>query len=110
MKGKKAPAARRPPNYADILNIKAEAKRLSTLRDKEGFGPARLRRVLDTMNEYADSIRNGYITIQDLQTALRGEAGRMSEAAVWRTSCRPPEGEDDIRNNLMHEGSKTYGS
>ena len=25
MKGKKAPAARRPPNYADILNINAEA-------------------------------------------------------------------------------------
>lgn len=29
----------------------------------------------------------------------------MSEEAVWRTSCRPPEGEDAIRNNLMHEGS-----
>lgn len=85
MKGKKASAARRPPNYAGILNIKAEAKRqgiteafiifFSALRDKEGFGPARLRRVLDAMNEYADSIRNGYITIQDLQTALREEAG-----------------------------------
>ncbi len=47
MKGKKAPAARRPPNYADILNIKAEAFVIffSALRDKEDFGPARLRRV-----------------------------------------------------------------
>ena len=36
---------------------------------------APLRRVLDAMNEYAGSIRNGYVTIQDLQTTLREEAG-----------------------------------
>ena len=41
------------------------------LRDKEGFGPKRLRRVVDEMNEYADSIRNGYVTIQDLHAAAQ---------------------------------------
>ena len=74
-----------PVCYADLLKLKAEAKNqgimeafiifFSALRDKEGFGPTRLRRVLDAMNEYAGSIRNGYVTIQDLQTTLREEAG-----------------------------------
>ncbi len=85
MKGNRRPPPRRPASYADLLKLKAEAKSqgiieafvifFSALRDKEGFGPTRLRRVLNAMNEYADSIRNGYITIQDLQAALREEAG-----------------------------------
>lgn len=85
MKGKKRPLSHRPLSYADILKLKAEAKSqgvieafvifFSALRDKEGFDPARLRRVLDEMNGYADSIRNGYVTIQDLHTALKEEAG-----------------------------------
>ena len=45
----------------------------SALWDKEGFDLKRLRRVLDEMNEYADSIRNGYVTIQDLHAALKEE-------------------------------------
>lgn len=85
MKSKKRPLPRRPPGYSNVLMLQAEAKRqgvieafilfFSVLRDKEGFGPKRLRHVLDTLNEYADSIQNGYITIQDLQTALKEEAG-----------------------------------
>lgn len=84
-KGNRRPPPRRPASYADLLKLKAEAKNqgimeafiifFSALRDKEGFGPTRLRRVLDAMNEYAGSIRNGYVTIQDLQTTLREEAG-----------------------------------
>lgn len=85
MKGKRRPPPRRPASCADLMKLKAEAKSqgvieafvifFSALRDKEGFGPQRLRRVLDAMNGYADSIRNGYITIQDLQTTLKEEAG-----------------------------------
>ena len=85
MKGNRRPPPRRPASYADLLKLKAEAKNqgimeafiifFSALRDKEGFGPTRLRRVLDAMNEYAGSIRNGYVTIQDRQTTLREEAG-----------------------------------
>ena len=84
MKGNKWPS-HRPASYVDLLKLKAEAKSqgvmeafvifFSALRDKEGFDPARLRRVLDEMNGYADSIRNGYVTIQDLHTALKKEAG-----------------------------------
>lgn len=85
MKGNKPSFSRRPMNYTDVLKLKAEAKSqgvieafvifFSALRDKEGFTPTRLRRVLDEMNGYADSIRNGYVTIQDLHTALKEEAG-----------------------------------
>lgn len=85
MKGKKRPLSHRPLSYADILKLKAEAKSqgvieafvifFSALRDKEGFDRERLRRVLDEMNGYADSIRNGYVTIQDLHTVLKEEAG-----------------------------------
>lgn len=84
MKGNRRPS-HRPASYVDLLKLKAEAKSqgimeafvifFSALRDKEGFDPARLRRVLDEMNGYADSIRNGYVTIQDLHTALKEEAG-----------------------------------
>lgn len=75
----------RPASYADLMKLKAEAKSqcvmeafvifFSALRDKEGFDRERLRRVLDEMNGYADSIRNGYVTIQDLHAALKEEAG-----------------------------------
>lgn len=84
MKGNRRPP-RRPASYADLMKLKTEAKSqgvieafvifFSVLRDKEGFGPARLRRILDEMNERADSIRNGYVTIQDLHTVLKEEAG-----------------------------------
>ena len=43
----------------------------SALWDKEGFDLKRLRRVLDEMNEYADNIRDGYVTIQDLHAAAQ---------------------------------------
>ena len=85
MKGKKPLPSRRPMSYADVLKLKAEAKSqgvieafvifFSALRDKEGFDRERLRRVLNEMNGYADSIRNGYVTIQDLHAALKEEAG-----------------------------------
>lgn len=47
----------------------------SVLRDKEGYGPKRLRRVLDHMNKLSGSIRSGYISMADLQAALAQEAG-----------------------------------
>lgn len=85
MKGNKPSSSRRPMSYTDVLKLKAEAKSqgvieafvifFSALRDKEGFTPTRLRRVLDEMNGYADSIRNGYVTIQDLRDTLQEEAG-----------------------------------
>ena len=102
MKGKKRPLSHRPLSYTDILKLKAEAKSqgvieafvifFSALRDKEGFDPARLRRVLDEMNGYADSIRNGYVTIQDLHTALKEEAG--IELVYYHDTSGGPEHKD----------------
>lgn len=47
----------------------------TALRDKEGFGEKRLRRVWDEVNAISDSIRREYITVADLQQAIKEEAG-----------------------------------
>lgn len=42
----------------------------SALRDKEGFGYTRLRRVWDEVNYLADSVSKGYVSIADLEKEL----------------------------------------
>nr|DAE41504.1 MAG TPA: hypothetical protein [Caudoviricetes sp.] len=43
---------------------------LYVMREKEGFGDKRLKRVYDEMNDVVDSINNGYINLNDLEQVL----------------------------------------
>lgn len=43
---------------------------LYVMREKEGFGDKRLKRVYDEMNDVVDSINKGYINLNDLEQVL----------------------------------------
>lgn len=45
------------------------------LRDKEGFDPEALQKVWKEVGDLADSIAEGYCSIEDLHTVLESEAG-----------------------------------
>jgi hypothetical protein len=47
---------------------------LTVMRDKEGYGIKRLKRVYDNMQELADSINKGYVNLFDLEKTLQEEA------------------------------------
>ena len=55
----------------DIAITSAWAILFTALRDKEGFGYVRLRRVWDEVNYISDSIDKGYIDIDDLVNELK---------------------------------------
>lgn len=84
-KKKKINPRRRPATVADVEKAKKEAKSFAidavwaifftALRDKEGFGEKRLRRVWDAVNDISDSICKGYVTVNDLRHTLKEEAG-----------------------------------
>ena len=48
---------------------------LSVLRDNEGYGPKRLKRVYEAIEYLSDSIRRGYVSLDDLEKAMLDEAG-----------------------------------
>ena len=74
-----------PVSKADLDRAKKDARELAVdtaialfltvLRDKEGYGPKRIRRVWDEVQELSDSVVQGYVSIDDLKAALRDEAG-----------------------------------
>lgn len=78
---KKVNPRRRPATLADVNKAKKEAMDIAitfawailftALRDKEGFGYVRLRRVWDEVNYISDSIDKGYINIDDLVNELK---------------------------------------
>lgn len=84
-KSKKVNPRRRPASQADVKRAKSAARNealtgswvilLTALRDKEGYGPKRMRRVLDEVNYLIDSINQGFINVNDLRQALEDEAG-----------------------------------
>lgn len=84
-KRKKVNPRRRPATAADVKKAKEQAQSFAldaawaifftALRDKEGFGEKRLRRVWDEVNAISDSIQREYITVADLRRALKEEAG-----------------------------------
>lgn len=43
---------------------------LYVMREKEGYGYKRLKRVYDEMNDVVDSINKGYINLNDLEQVL----------------------------------------
>lgn len=82
---KKTNPRSRPANQADIIKAKKQAQTqainitwaifFSVMRDKEGYGKKRLRRVWNAVNELSDSISKGYVNVKDLMKALADEAG-----------------------------------
>lgn len=82
---KKVNPNRRPATAADVEKAKRQAQSFAidtawaifftAMRDKEGWGVKRLRRLWDEVNELADSISKGYVSVEDLKKALEEEAG-----------------------------------
>ena len=77
---KKVNPRRKPATQADVEKAKQQAQThainmvwavfFTALRDKEGFGYTRLRRVWDEVNYLADSVSKGYVSIADLEKEL----------------------------------------
>lgn len=82
---KKTNPRHRPVSQADIIKAKKQAQTqainitwaifFSVMRDKEGYGKKRLRRVWNAVNELSDSIAQGYVNVKDLMKTLADEAG-----------------------------------
>lgn len=79
-KRKKVNPRRRPATQADVEKAKRQAQThainmvwavfFTALRDKEGFGYTRLRRVWDEVNYISNSIDKGYVKLDDLVNEL----------------------------------------
>ena len=89
---KKVNPRRRPATQADVRKAKKEAKTLaidacwailfSVMRDKEGYGAKRLRRLWDEVNYLSESVSSGRVNIRDLAETLRDEAGITLEGLL----------------------------
>ena len=88
MKNKVNPR-RRPVSQADVDRAKREAQGkavniawaifFTVMRDKEGYGKERLKRIWREVNELSDSISQGYVNVKDLIQTLDEEAGIILE-------------------------------
>lgn len=86
---KKTNPRRCPATKADVERAKKQAQTtainyawaifFSVLRDKEGYGKERLKRVWNGVNALSDSIAKGYVNIKDLMRVLEDEAGIVLE-------------------------------
>lgn len=86
---KKTNPRNRPASQADIIKAKKQAQTqainitwaifFTVMRDKEGYGKKRLRRVWNAVNELSDSIAKGYVNVKDLMRVLDEEAGILLE-------------------------------
>ena len=80
MKKRRVNPRRKPATQADVEKAKQQAQThainmvwavfFTALRDKEGFGYTRLRRVWDEVNYISDSIDKGYVKLDDLVNEL----------------------------------------
>lgn len=85
MNKKKPNPRKRPATQADVQRAKRDAKNeavqfawailFTVLRDKEGYSVEDLRRIWAEVENLSDSIIKGYVSVADLRTALREEAG-----------------------------------
>ena len=48
---------------------------LTVMHDKEGYGIARLKRLNKRLNDYAELVSEGYVSIKELKKALIDEMG-----------------------------------
>lgn len=86
---KKTPPRRRPATLADVEKAKKQAQSeavkyawaimFSVMRDKEGWGIVRLKRLWDEVEDLSDSIGKGYVSVQDLLETLEEEIGAVLE-------------------------------
>lgn len=82
---KKVNPNRRQATQADVNKAKRKATEdaisatwaifFTVMRDKEGYGPKRLARLWDRVNDLSDSIVRGYVSVDDLKKTLADEAG-----------------------------------
>lgn len=89
---KKVNPRRRPATQADVRKAKKEAQTLaidacwailfSVMRDKEGYGAKRLRRLWDEVNYLSESVSSGHVNIRDLAETLRDESGITLEGLL----------------------------
>lgn len=85
MSAKKVNPRRRPATVADVEKARKSARDeavgyalamfLTVMRDREGYGAQRLKRVWDGIQDLSDSVARGYVNLDDLVTALKDEAG-----------------------------------
>jgi hypothetical protein len=89
MSKRKVNPKRIPVSQADVEKAKRDAQSVAinytwaifftVMRDKEGYGKQRLRRLWDEVNELSDSITKGYVNVTDLMKTLKNEAGIVLE-------------------------------
>ena len=70
---------------SDIRRIKKECTKnavdfavilfLSVMHDKHGYGKKRLARVLNQLDNLADSVSEGYVNLEDLRHMIEDECG-----------------------------------
>lgn len=70
---------------SEVRKLKADCTRdaieammaifLTVMHDKEGYGLTRLRRLHKKINDYAELVSQGYVTIEKLKKALLEEMG-----------------------------------
>ena len=51
----------------------------SVMRDKEGYGRKRLKRIFNHATDLADSMQKGYVKMEDLEKVLKEEADIIFE-------------------------------
>lgn len=51
----------------------------SVMRDKEGYGRKRLKRIFNHATDLADSMQKGYVKMEDLEKVLKDEADIIFE-------------------------------
>lgn len=74
-----------PASQADVKRAKQQAKdeavtiawaiMLTVLRDKESYDVEAIKRVWREVEELSESILEGYVSVADLKTAMKEEAG-----------------------------------
>lgn len=89
MAQKRVNPRRRPATLADVEKAKKQAQSeavkyawaimFSVLRDKEGWGIVRLKRLWDEVEDLSDSIEKGYVSVRDLLDTLEEEIGAVLE-------------------------------
>lgn len=82
---KKVNPRRRPATAADVRRAQNRAYSdavtycwaifFSVLRDKEGWGRVRLRRLWEEVEALSQSIADGYVSAEDLRETMEAEAG-----------------------------------
>lgn len=86
---KKTNPRRRPVCQADVDKAKKDAQNkainitwaifFTVMRDKEGYGIKRLKRIWNEVNKLSDSISQGYVSVKDLIRTLDEEMGIVLE-------------------------------